>query len=85
MNTITQTGENYLRADRSVEEIVVSNNRSQKTLFVYNFEGVHYRIFESEKDAFKCVDGDTSIKPLQEFKDESALDNFLESLDIFKE
>ncbi len=85
MNIITQISGNYLRVDRSVEEIVVSNNRSQKTFFVYNFEGVHYRIFESKKDAFKCADGNTSIKPLQEFKDESALDSFLESLDIFKE
>jgi len=68
----------YLRADRTIETIQLSNNGFAKMVFVFNYEGVHYRIFEDIADAYKVASGETDIKVFAEFTKESELDNFLE-------
>ncbi|MBU2028776.1 hypothetical protein KJ761_02700 [Patescibacteria group bacterium] len=77
MNTITLLGTNYLRPNRTIESILLSNKKAKKLVFVYNYEGVHFRVFESIFDAYKSESGDTNIKLVAEFTQEKDLDNFL--------
>ena len=69
--------EDYLRANRTIETIQLSNNNLNKTVFVYNYEGVHYRIFENITDAYDVASGEINVPVIAEFKKESESDNFL--------
>jgi hypothetical protein len=77
MNTITLLGTNYLRPNRTIESIILSNEKVKKFVFVYNYEGVHFRVFESILDAYKSESGDANTKLVAEFTQEKDLDNFL--------
>jgi hypothetical protein len=83
MNTLETLHTQYIRfANRSLETVkVVSEIGHEKTLWIYNFEGVHFRVFEAELDAWKLIDnhGDRSIR---DFDTEADLDRFLITLEI---
>lgn len=80
MNTLTMTNVDYLRANRTIETIQLSNNDSAKTVFIFNYEGKHFRVFENENDAYKSTDSEANIKIIAEFIKENELDNFLENI-----
>ncbi len=48
MNSFTAVDVFYLRSNRTIETILLRNKRMQKMLFVYNYQGLTYRIFETE-------------------------------------
>ena len=70
----------YLRANRTIETIQLSNNGLTKTVAVFNYECVHYRVFEDIADAYKVASGETDIKVLAEFTKENELDHFLQNI-----
>lgn len=43
MNTITQTNVYYISPSRTIETILIEN--LYKTIYVYNYEGNHFRLF----------------------------------------
>lgn len=47
MNKITLLKTEYLRPNRTIETILLSNGRESKRVFVYDYEGVHFRLFLS--------------------------------------
>lgn len=83
MNTIKQMSETYLRANRTIEQIRVFANNVWKDFFVYNYEGVHFRIFATKKEAHNSASGDL-VKPLAEFKDDLSMKKFLQNFNVSK-
>lgn len=69
----------YLRPNRTVETIRLSHGDFIKTVFVFNYEGVHFRVFESITEAFKSATGNANTKLIADFNKESELDNFLKN------
>ncbi len=83
MNTIRQMNERYVRANRTIEKVRVSSGVLWKDLFVYNYEGVHFRVFDSESKALDCASGHCD-KTIGEFVNETEMDNFLQSFNLTK-
>lgn len=75
MNNIKTIDSEYIRSNRSIDTILVSKGNSCKTLWIYNFEGVHYRVFENLLDIFGFLNNVT--EPKYDFENEIELDNFL--------
>ncbi|MFK7756004.1 MAG: hypothetical protein AB8B53_03615 [Flavobacteriales bacterium] len=80
MNTLNQVDIDYLRPSRTLETILVSNGTSQKTFFIYNYEGYSFRVFKNHL---------TLINFLQEkaaedhhFSTEKQLNHFLETVSL---
>lgn len=48
MNTINLVDIKYLRSSRTIEKIELSNLLQKSTCCIYNYEGYHFRCFESE-------------------------------------
>lgn len=68
------------RASRSLEKIkVLTLKGSKKTLYIYNFEGIHFRVFDA-KQSVKEFFSHRNTNCLIEFQSEVDLDNYL--LDI---
>lgn len=47
MNTYHSINTEYLRSSRTIETVLVSNEECEKLLFVYNYEGYSFRVFEN--------------------------------------
>lgn len=73
MNTINQIDTYYLRASRTVETILIKNK--QKTVYVYNYEGNHFRLFSKLVDLINFFK--TGIEPKLEFSNECDLDHYI--------
>lgn len=77
MNTIKQISVNYLSPNRTIETLLLKKGDIFKKIFIYNYEGVHFRVFENQKEAFGFINGELYTKPGAEFIDENALDSYL--------
>ena len=50
MNNINQIQVDYLRSNRTIETILLTDmikSKIHKVVYVYNYEGYHFRIFEN--------------------------------------
>lgn len=83
MNKIRQIDEKYMRANRTIEKVRVFSGVSWKDFFIYNYEGVHFRVFDSENKALDCASGHC-VKPINEFVNEIEVDNFLRNFNLTK-
>lgn len=75
MNTIDQLEVKYLLPSRTIEKIEISIDFKKSICFVYNYEGYHFRLFESKKELnlfFKF-----GREPKFSFESEEKLDDFL--------
>ena len=67
----------YIRPNITIETITHTNpNQPQKTAYVYNYQGVHYRVFSTQKDLEHFLQ-DMPAPILAEFEDDMELDDFL--------
>lgn len=72
---ISQT--THLRPDRTIEHITISHPfSSQKTYFVYNDHGLHFRVFSSQEHLSVFLNNQPHHL-LAEFESETDLDAFL--------
>lgn len=78
MNSITLLDTDYLRPNRTIESILLSNKKCEKLVFVYNYEGVNFRLFLSVSQLIDFFNGDG--EPSFEFEKENKLDQALEKL-----
>jgi len=79
MNTITLFNTEYLRSSRTIESLLVTDqNNKNKVLYIYNYEGYSFRLFQSLLDLFLFFNNekDSSIH----FDSEIEIDNYLENL-----
>ncbi len=47
MNKITVISTEYITPSRTVEMIALENSRRRRAVFIYNYEGTHFRFFET--------------------------------------
>lgn len=75
MNSITTIDTEYLRSNRTIDTILLANGHVRKTLWIYNYEGVSFRVFYSLMGVFNFLNdlGD----PENYFESEIELDSFL--------
>ena len=80
MNTFLAVHIEYLRASRTIETVLVSNDECSQVFFVYNYEGNHFRVFKNHLDLIKFFQD--KAKCDFEFSTEAQLDLFLGSVKI---
>ncbi|WP_020404563.1 hypothetical protein [Gracilimonas tropica] len=60
MNKVKQIGYSYIRSDISVETVQLTMDDKRKTFWVYNYQGISYRLFKSKKELNKFLKGQSS-------------------------
>ena len=82
MNTFQAINVEYLRPSRTIETILLENENYKKVLYVYNYEGWHFRVFNTMLDVIHFYDD--KFEPEVEFEDENELDRYLANYDLEK-
>ncbi len=79
MNTIETLQTNYhTRACRTVDTVVLTNEQKDvKVVYIYNYEGLHFRIFENVFELSEFLTGN-EYTLLKEYSHERWVDKFLE-------
>lgn len=80
MNTYYTIGISYLRPSRTIETVLLKNTIHEKVLYIYNYEGWHYRVFNNMKDIINFFDD--KFEPEISFENDDELDNYLENLNL---
>lgn len=75
MNTFEVINVDYLRSSRTIETILLENGTFGKVLYIYNYDGWHFRVFNTILDVMNFFDD--KFNPEIEFDDERELDNYL--------
>ncbi|RDK88869.1 hypothetical protein C8D94_101746 [Marinirhabdus gelatinilytica] len=73
MNIINQIETHYLKPNRTVETIFIKN--IDKMVYVYNYEGSHFRLFTNLIDLIGFFQ--FGMEPKLDFSNELDLDDFL--------
>lgn len=85
MNKIEAIQCEYINcAWRTIETILLIdklNNDKQKVVYLYNYEGIHFRIFSSLIELSNFLQGE-DYKILAEFDKDKDVDKFLSALSI---
>lgn len=71
----------YVRSNRTIEVLLIAYQEGmvlkQRIVYLYNYEGIHYRLFDSIQSLFNFfTDDDSGV--IAEFDCETDLDNYLE-------
>jgi hypothetical protein len=76
MNKILPLSTEYLTPSRSIEVLTLINQKESSLVYVYNFEGIHFRFFCSILSLIAFFE--KGIEPDISFSSEQELDKFLE-------
>lgn len=80
MNSINQLDYFYLNPNKTIETISVLNGVSEKTIFIYNYKGVSFRLVQSEQKLSGFWKGKAEAD--QHFETEQELDAFLAQYEL---
>lgn len=80
MNTIKIINTEYLRSNRTIETVIVNQGIKYTVFWIYNFEGIHFRVFEALLDVIDFFNNSTEAK--LSFNNENELDNYLLNLQL---
>lgn len=80
MNTFKTINTEYLRPSRTIETVLIRRNNSGKVLFIYNYEGNSYRVFENHLSLIKFFQDKTESD--FHFNSDNELDLFLSEVKI---
>ena len=80
MNKYTAIDVSYLRPSRTLETILLENGNEQKIIYVYNYEGVHFRVFNFISDIVHFFNNE--FEPVINFDTEEELDSYLANLNL---
>jgi len=80
MNTFQTINTEYLRASRTLETILVSKKNLSKVFFLYNYEGISYRLFENHLNLINFFKDKSDCST--HFNTEIELDHFLSKVII---
>ena len=80
MNTFHAIDVSYIRPSRTIETILLKNATLEKMLYVYNFEGWYFRVFDSIGNLLGFFDG--KFEPQNSFECEEELNNYLGNIDL---
>lgn len=82
MNHIQLINTEYLRASRTIETIIITNEKSSDTFFVYNYEGNSFRVFTSHLNLINFFLNRSESD--FHFGKEDELDHFLKEVELTK-
>lgn len=79
MTTLQTIHTEYIRyANRTLECVEVrSENPGYRYFWIYNFQGIHFRVFGSEVEALAFLNNESDNNWIAYFEEEEELDNFL--------
>ena len=80
MNNVAYIELDYLRSSRTVETILLENSSKKIIVYVYNYEGWHFRFFNNIIQVLYFFDD--KFEPEVSFEDEEELGKYLENLDL---
>lgn len=80
MNNFETINTEYIRASRTIETVRVSNKNSSALYFIYNYEGVSFRVFKSHIELTKFFLNES--ENYVHFNKEYAVDDFLAKVKI---
>jgi hypothetical protein len=69
-----------IRASRTLDILLISSKNGNTTLYTYNYEGIHYRLFDSKKEVRVFFNCENAV--FLEFIDDESLDNYLLNYEI---
>lgn len=75
MKSIITIDTEYLRSNRTIDTVLITEGSLNITLWIYNYEGIHFRVFYTLLSVFNFIQN--SIEPENSFYSETDLDNFL--------
>jgi len=78
MNTFKTIDTDYLRSDRSIETILIKNGQNEKVVWVYNFEGVFFRVFANFSELLNFFSNSSESKIY--FENENELDQYFSKI-----
>lgn len=64
-----------IRASRTLDVLLISSQNENNILYTYNYEGVHYRLFDCKNEVRKFFYCENAL--FLEFSDDESLDNYL--------
>jgi hypothetical protein len=70
----------YLRPDKTIETVMVSNEHRTQVYYVYNYQGLHFRVFPYITDLMEFFDKGT--EPKYHFESDEELDAFFETMSL---
>ncbi|MAP81221.1 MAG: hypothetical protein CL526_09050 [Aequorivita sp.] len=80
MNTFETINTEYLTPSRTIETIVISKDRLSRVLFVYNYDGNSFRVFETIREIILFFQD--RIESSYHYDTEFELDYFLSKFKI---
>lgn len=80
MNTFSTIDTTYLKPNRTIDTILLSNSNNQRVLWVYNYEGKHFRVFHNVQDVAGFLSN--NFEPIINFENEVELDEFLTNVNL---
>lgn len=80
MNSFRAINTDYLKPSRTIETVLVSNKKLKKVLFVYNYEGNSFRVFDNTISLMEFFSSNTESK--YNFDSENKLDEFLSTVEL---
>lgn len=80
MNNFKTINTEYLRASRTIETVIVSNENSSAFFFIYNYEGVSFRVFKTHIDLIHFFQNKS--ESIIHFDSENAVDDFLSEVKL---
>jgi hypothetical protein len=80
MNQIILLSTEHITPSRNIELINLVNSRSSRLVYVYNFEGIHFRFFDSLVAVLQFFE--SGNEPDHSFTTEEDLDAFLKNFRV---
>lgn len=80
MNKYTAIDVSYLRPSRTIETILLENGNKKGIVYVYNYDGVHFRVFNFIIDVLNFFNNETEAEI--SFETDEELNNYLANLDL---
>lgn len=80
MNKYTAINVSYLRPSRTLETILLENKNEKRIVFVFNYDGVHFRIFNFINEILQFFNDE--LEPEVSFETEEELNSYLANLNL---
>jgi len=80
MNKIHQKSCEYLTPNKTIEVLIVKSGFNEKTVFVYNYKGISFRLF-STLEQLNAFFQNTDMEEYN-FESDLELDNYLLNCDV---
>ena len=82
MNSFINIHTDYIRPARTIETVLVSNSKTNKLFYVYNYEGYSFRVFDTVLSL--VIFFEENIESDLHYCTESELDEFFSKVELGK-